>query len=265
MASRNLERCEDAKSLILKEVPDAQIQSMVVDLGDLKSVRKFVMDFKTKYSKLDILLNNAGVMFTKKLKTADGFEFQNGINHLGHFALTSQLFDMLKSTPHSRIVNVSSLGHKMGNMDFEDYMFDKPGSYTPAKSYGRSKLSNLLFTYELDRRINENGLSVDSLVAHPGISNTNLYRYLKDKWWFWIAYPFFLLGTQNAYKGALPQVRASVDPQAKGGEYYGPRGINEAVGYPKIVHSNTASHSNKDATLLWTISEKYTKEPFLSE
>lgn len=262
MASRNLDKCEEAKSTILKEVPHAIIETMVLDLGDLQSVKRFVNEFRSKYRTLDVLLNNAGVMFTPQMKTTDGFEYQNGINHLGHFALTAQLFDMLKSTPQSRIVNVSSMGHRMGSMDFENYMFEKEGSYSPASSYGRSKLSNLLFTYELDKKLKEVSSPVKVLVAHPGASNTNLYRNVKGKWWYWLIYPFFLITTQGAYKGALPQVRACVDLDVKSGEYYGPRGIAEVKGYPKLVQSNEASHNMKDAETLWTLSEELTNVLF---
>ena len=193
--------------------------------------------------------------------TKDGFELQNGVNHLGHFALTAQLFDYLKATPQSRIVNVSSNAHKMGKMDFNNYLFEK-GKYGKLKSYGRSKLSNLLFTYELDRRIKAKNLSIKVLAAHPGVAATNLGRYMNMKGLFAPLFTLFFKYAQSAYQGALPEIRACVDPLAQSGEYYGPGGSKKNPKSPKLVQSNKASHNLEDAKQLWSLSEKLTNLTF---
>ncbi len=263
MASRNLDRCHVAKSKILKRNPNAKIDIIQLDLANLRSIEQFVYNFKKKYTKLDILLNNAGVILTPEMKTADGFEYQNGINHLGHFALTARLFPMIKQTKNSRIVNVSSLGHRFDTIDWDNYMFQqKTGSYNSRLSYGRSKLSNLLFTYELDRRIREAKLDIKVLAAHPGISNTHLGHFISKKWWYYLAYPLIPILLQSAARGTLPEVRASVDESAQSGEFYGPRGIGETFGLPVIVKSNEASHSLEDAKKLWEASESLTQLTF---
>ena len=171
-------------------------------------------------------------------KTKDGFELQLGTNHLGHYALTGLLLDCLIKTPKSRIVNVSSSAHKSGTMDFDDLMFKK-GKYTPMKSYGCSNPANLLFTYELQRRFKSTGLNCISVAAHPGGSNTNLTRYIEKKLIFRILMlAGKLLLTQSAAMGALPSIRGCLDPNAAGGDYYGPSGFNEMRGYPVKVRSN---------------------------
>jgi NAD(P)-dependent dehydrogenase (short-subunit alcohol dehydrogenase family) len=145
-------------------------------------------------------------------------------------------------------------------MDWDDYMFEK--EYNSRLSYGRSKLSNLLFTYELDRRLKKAGIKVLSLAAHPGGSNTNLGRYMSGHWWYFLMYPLMLILAQSAKRGTLPEVRASVDPKALSGQYYGPKGFMESRGLPVLVESNKKSHSLEDAKKLWEISEKLTKVSF---
>lgn len=261
MACRSEEKALDAKQIIENQNKNAKIEFMKLDLGSLLSIKEFVATYKSKYSKIDVLLNNAGIMTVPYGKTMDGFELQNGVNHLGHFALTSQLFDIIKNTPKSRIVNVSSSAHKAGKMDFDNYLFDK-GSYGKLKSYSRSKLSNLLFTYELDRRIRKQGYDIEVLAAHPGGANTDLGRYIETgkllKPIVWLAYKL----TQTAYAGSLPLVRASLDKSAQSGEYYGPGGFAGMRGKPVHVKSNKRSHNLEDAITLWHLSEKLTKETF---
>ena len=258
LASRSLEKGEDAKKSILKEVTDAEIIVMRLDLGDLESVRDFAANYRKSYNSLHILLNNAGIMMTPYFLTEDGYEGQFGTNHLGHFALTGLLIDILNKTENSRIVNVSSMAHKQGRMDFDKLQFNDGNGYSPTKAYGRSKLSNLLFTYELQRKLESSGSKTISLAAHPGVATTNLARHLENKFIFKILYPIFKCISQDQLMGALPQIRASVDPQVKGGQYYGPDGKREMKGYPVIVESNELSHNSSDAAILWEISEKLT-------
>jgi len=257
LASRSAEKGEAAKNTIGK-IP-GKIVVMPLDLMDLSSIRKFAEDFKAKYNRLDVLLNNAGIMTTPFSLTKDGFESQIGTNHLGHFALTGLLFDVIVKTPGSRIVNVSSMAHKRGRMDFENFLYAGGKGYSKIGAYGRSKLANLLFTYELQRRFSASKIDSIAVAAHPGVSNTNLARYLEKYWWFKMLYPLFMPFTQSAEAGALPQIRAAVDLDVKGGAYYGPDGYREMKGFPVLVQSNKASHNREDANKLWEISEELTR------
>lgn len=258
LASRSMEKGEEAKAEILKDVPDGKIKVMQLDLGDLESVRNFASAFKLGYKKLDVLLNNAGIMMTPYFTTKDGFEGQIGTNHLGHFALTGLLLDVVLKTPGARIANVSSGAHKNGKMDFDNLQFEDGQGYSPMKAYGRSKLSNLLFTYELQRKLEAAKKETIAVAAHPGVAMTNLARHLEGKFLFKILTPLFKRMAQDQVQGALPQIRASVDPTVKGGEYYGPDGKREFKGYPVVVTSNEASHNLEDAARLWEESEKLT-------
>ena len=251
MACRNLEKTKKARSEILSEYPEATLDIMILDLSELSSVKKFAEEFDKKYQKLDLLINNAGVMMLpKKETTVDGFEKQLGTNHFGHFALTGLLLDKLLATENSRVVNMSSGAHAFGKMDFEDLNWEK--SYNKAWAYGRSKLANLLFTYELNRKLEATGKTVISTAAHPGWTATNLQRHtggLK-----------FLNNfvAMKPPKGTLSILRAATDPEAKGGDYYGPTKLMGMRGYPEIVKSNKRSHNLEDAKKLWEISEELT-------
>ena len=183
----------------------------------------------------------------------------------GHFALTAQLFEVIKNTPGARIVNISSMGHRSGVMDFDNFLFENGKGYSEMNAYGRSKLANLLFTYELQRRVEKVGLDIRVLVAHPGGSRTNLARYVEKRWWYRIFYPIMIAMMQSAYNGALPGIRASIDPNAVGGTYYGPSGIGEMRGRPIVVKSNEASHNLADAKQLWSLSESLTGVEFRIE
>ena len=261
MACRSLDRAYLAKAKIHEDYKQAKLIPMKLDLGSLKSISKFADEFKKKFTKLNILLNNAGIMTVPYGKTEDGFELQNAVNHLGHFALTAQVFEILKKTPNSRVVNVSSLAHRQGKMDFNNYLFEK-GGYTKMKSYARSKLSNLLFTYELDRRIKEKHLSIKVLAAHPGVSSTELGRYIAPKKSGNPFLKFALKLGQPASFGCLPEVRAALDETAVSGQYYGPDSITQMKGKPVVVKSNKRSHNLDDAQSLWTLSEKLTDITF---
>ncbi len=258
LACRSMDKAEKALGLILGEIPDAKAEIMDLDLTSLKSIRKFADVFKGKYDRLDILLNNAGIMMVPYGKTEDGFEKQFGTNHLGHYALTGLLIDVILKTPKARIVNVSSTGHRFGDMDFDNLMFEGGNKYSPMKAYGRSKLANLLFTYESQRRLEEKGADVISVAAHPGMSDTHLADHLFNKFPFILMKPFSRFAVQSAAMGALPSIRACVDPETKGGQYYGPDGKREAKGWPILVESNEASHNEEDAKKLWEISEELT-------
>ncbi len=260
LTSRSVEKGETAKTNI-GEVK-GNITVLQLDLMDFSSIKSFTENFKKKYNRIDVLLNNAGIMTTPYFLTKDGLEAQNGTNHFGHFALTGQLFEMIKNTPNSRVVNVSSMAHKQGKMDFNNLLFENGIGYSPMKSYGRSKLMNLLFTYELQRKFETSAINSIAVAAHPGVSNTNLARYLEDKLIFKILKPLMSPFIQEQKMGALPEIRAAVDPTVKGGEYYGPDGFNEMKGYPVKVQSNEASHKLEDAKKLWEFSEKITGVKF---
>ncbi len=251
MACRNLEKAEIAKNEILSDYPDVTLEIIQLDLSDLSSVRKFVDKFNEKYDKLNLLVNNAGVMMLpKKEVSPDGFEMQLGTNHFGHFALTGLLLDKMVSTESSRVVNMSSTAHLFGTIDFDDLNWEK--SYNKTAAYGRSKLANLLFTYELNRKLQAAGKQTISTAAHPGWTATNLQRHVG-----------FLKFMNNIIamkppKGTLSILRAATDPEVKGGEYYGPTKLMGNRGYPEKVKSSKKSHNLEDAKKLWEISEELT-------
>lgn len=258
LACRNLAKGEKAKNEILKTNPSGEIQVMQLDLANLTSVEAFAKKFASEHKQLDVLLNNAGIMATPNIKTDDGFEAQLGTNHLGHFALTGHLLPLLKGTPQSRVVNVSSLAHKGGKMDFNDLMFEKCRKFKPMRAYGQSKLANLLFTYELQRFFEANNIDCIAVAAHPGGSNTRLANHFETNKFMEAVSKIARGAMQPAAKGALPQIRASVDANVKGGDYFGPSGIGELFGYPVLVKSNAASHNEENARKLWEVSEKLT-------
>ncbi|MCK5703803.1 MAG: SDR family NAD(P)-dependent oxidoreductase, partial [Cyclobacteriaceae bacterium] len=256
LACRSIEKGDAAKLEIMQGNPTGTITIMQLDLMDLASIKNFASDYKLKYNQLDVLLNNAGIMTTPYGLTKDGFESQTGTNHLGHFALTGLLLDLIIKTSESRMVNVSSMAHKQGKMDFENLLYEGGKGYSRMGAYGRSKLANLLFTYELQRLFIANNIDSIVVAAHPGGSQTNLARHIEGKWWFKMLRPLIELLMQDQAQGTLPQIRASVDPNVKSGEYYGPDGFNEMTGLPILVKSNKASHSQEDARKLWEVSEE---------
>jgi len=262
LACRSAQKGSNAKFSILRTNPSAEIELMELDLMSLKSIQNFANNFKAKYKTLDILLNNAGIMMTPYSLTIDGIESQQGTNHFGHFALTGLLLDVLKNTPKSRVINVSSLAHRQGVFNAENLLYEGGLGYTPIKAYGLSKLENLLFTYELQRYFEKNNMDCMAVVAHPGVSDTNLFSHIGGKFLQSILKPIFSFMVQPAQMGALPQLRASVDSAAKGGDYYGPKGRNEMKGYPVLVQPNIAAKNEQDAKKLWEISEKITGVKF---
>jgi len=258
LACRSMERAQAALEEILAEIPNAPAEIMELDLASLDSVRQFADAFKAKYDRLDVLVNNAGIMMVPYGTTEDGFERQLGTNHLGHFALTGLLLDRILATPGARVVNVSSMGHRMGEMDFDNLMYEAGNGYSPARAYGRSKLANLLFTYELQRRFDQAGVNALATAAHPGGTQTNLSRHVENSWYAKLLMPLMTLMMQSADMGALPTVRAAVDLAATGGDYYGPDGLFEQRGYPVLVESSGAAHNETDARRLWQVSEQFT-------
>lgn len=257
MACRDPQKAQIAADELLAEIPEASLELMTLDLADLASVRTFAEAFLATHHRLDLLVNNAGIMMTPYGTTADGFEQQFGTNHLGHFALTGLLIDAILDTDHARVVNVSSAGHRMGSMDFDNLQYED-GGYKPTRAYGRSKLANLMFTYELQRRFHRAGASAEALAAHPGSSDTDLGRHLDRYRVVKVARPLAERLSQSASMGALPTLRASTDPNAIGGQYFGPSGFMEQRGHPKVVPSNDASHDADDARRLWAVSEELT-------
>ena len=255
IAVRNLKKGNAAADKILEQHPNANVKVTELDLASLESVRKFASEFKNNYSRLDLLINNAGVMMPPYSKTADGFELQFGTNHLGHFALTGLLFDLIKATPGSRIVNVSSTGHAYGNLDFDDLNWEKR-SYKKMQAYADSKIANLYFTYELQKRLDQDGENPLVTAAHPGWTATELQRHAG---FFRFLNNFF---SQDITMGALPTLFAAVGADVKGSDYYGPSGWREMKGYPTKVKSNELSHNEKIARKLWEVSEELTGVKF---
>jgi len=257
LAVRNEEKGKAAADGITKASPRASVAIQKLDLGSLESVRAGADGLRSRYDAIDLLINNAGVMSPPKSVTEDGFELQFGTNHLGHFALTGLLLDRLLPVPGSRIVTVSSQGHRYpAPVRFDDLQWDR--RYNRIAAYGQSKLANLLFTYELQRRLV--GTNTIAVASHPGGSRTELTRYT-PLWMRAITAPFELI-SQSASQGALPSLRAATDPDVQGGQYYGPGGFLEVRGYPKLVTSSGASHNATVQRRLWTVSEELTAVSF---
>ncbi|MGY8701432.1 MAG: oxidoreductase [Candidatus Poseidoniales archaeon] len=254
MACRSEERAKLAQEKIINHQPDAKIDIEILDLASLKSVKGFSEKFHQKHDRLDILINNAGVMMTPKWETEDGFEYQIGINHLGHFALTNQLLSLLEKTENSRVVSLSSMAHKSGKINLDDLNW-KEKKYSRWKAYAQSKLANLMFAINLDRKLQARNSTTRSLAAHPGMSRTKLGRYFPLGN---LAFTF----TQAPKKGALPALRAATDPEATEYPYWGPRGIMEAVGYPKKATINKKAINQNIANEFWKESETLTKTSF---
>jgi NAD(P)-dependent dehydrogenase (short-subunit alcohol dehydrogenase family) len=258
LACRDCGKAQQAAARI--EASDHHARTAVVrlDLASLASIREAGDEIRATYSRVDLLINNAGVMELPYERTADGFELTFATNHLGHFALTGLVLDRLLETPGSRVVTMSSMGHEPGVMNFDDLQSEH--DYKPAEAYYQSKLANLLFTYELDRRLRVAGAPTQALAAHPGVVYTDLFRTrsrldraLLSPW----LRPINFWAVQNVHKGALPVLRAATDPAARGGEYYGPHRKHD-TGYPVAVESSARSHDLADQARLWHVSERLT-------
>jgi NAD(P)-dependent dehydrogenase (short-subunit alcohol dehydrogenase family) len=255
LAVRNLDKGKDAAARITANGPRGAVALQELDLTSLESVRAAAEQLRADHDHIDLLINNAGVMWTPKSNTKDGFELQFGTNHLGHFAFTGLLLDRLLPVAGSRVVTVSSVGHRiLADIHFDDLQWEH--SYNRVAAYGQSKLSNLLFTYELQRRLASHGTTI-AAAAHPGGSDTELTRNLPPllERAFSLVVPFV---AQEAAMGALPTLRAATDPAVLGAQYYGPDGFAEQRGYPKIVSSNKKSHDVDLQRRLWSVSEELT-------
>ena len=250
MACRSFKKGETAAAQIRDQNPKGKIILKHLDLADLSSVRSFANSFLDEFQQLDILVNNAGVMAIPYRKTADGFEMQFGTNHLGHFLLTGLLIDLLKKTPKSRVVTVSSYAHILGRINFDDLNSEK--RYQKWMAYGQSKLANLLFAYELQRRSANNAGSPISVAVHPGYAATNLQHTSS----FFSFTNHFMAQSQEM--GALPTLYAATSPEIQGGEFIGPDGFLAQRGYPHKARSSKRSHDSEAARRLWEVSEELT-------
>ncbi len=254
LAVRNLDKGKDAAARITAKRPHAEVALAELDLTSLDSIRAAADQLKSDHQRIDLLINNAGVMWTPRSSTKDGFELQFGTNHLGHFAFTGLLLDRLLPVAGSRVVTVSSMGHRIrADIHFDDLQWER--GYSRVGAYGQSKLANLLFTYELQRRLAARGTTI-AAAAHPGGSRTELTRNLPALLTPVAAVlePLF----QGADMGALPTLRAATDPGVLGGQYYGPDGFGEQRGYPKLVASSDKSHDADLQRRLWEVSEQLT-------
>lgn len=259
MTARNVQKGEAARGEILQEQPHASLDLMKLDVGDLSSVRAFAAAFKDKYARLDILLNNAGVMAIPRQETPDGFEMQLGVNHLGHFALTGLLLNVITKTPNARIHNVSSSANYTGTINFDDLMGEK--NYSRWGAYGQSKLANVFFTFELQKRLSAAGHDTIANVSHPGVVIGNLqansvaqsgtglegllYRLIEP------------ILAQDIGMGVLPMLYGMTAKEARGGVFYGPRTFN-LRGYPAEKKANKEAYDAEALRRFWDVSEQLT-------
>ena len=258
LACRSEERAQTALARIAAAVPEGSggtAETLPLDLASLTSVRQAADTLLARHPRIDLLINNAGVMDTPYSTTVDGFERQFGTNHLGHFAFTGLLLPALLPVAGSRIVTVSSITHRRGSIDFSDLAYTH--GYRPAAAYSRSKLANLMFNFALQTRLTASGAAPIAVAAHPGIARTDLLRYESAPVRFLSALLSHVV-FQSAAMGALPTLRAATDPAAAGGAYYGPRGPKEARGLPVLVSAIPTAHDTALQERLWAESERLT-------
>jgi NAD(P)-dependent dehydrogenase (short-subunit alcohol dehydrogenase family) len=250
LAVRNLDKGKAAAARIGTTFPGAAVIVQQLDLSSLDSIRSAAADLRANFGHIDLLINNAGVMGTPKSATRDGFELQFGTNYLGHFALTGLLLDHVLAAPNSRIVTVSSAAHRLKvRIEFDNLQGER--SYNSLGAYALSKLADLLFAYELQRRLADS--TTISVAAHPGGSKTELAGNSSAP-----VRAFNALLLQSAAMGALPTLRAATDPRVLGGQYFGPSGFLEARGHPKLVRSSAQSQDRDIQRRLWTMAEELT-------
>jgi NAD(P)-dependent dehydrogenase (short-subunit alcohol dehydrogenase family) len=253
LAVRNLDKGKNAATLIGRRNPGRSVALQELDLTSLESIRAAAAQLRADHDSIDLLINNAGVMFTPESTTKDGFELQFGTNHLGHFALTGLLLDRLLGVPGSRVVAVSSTAHRTGRIRFDDLQWHH--GYSAVGAYAQSKLANLLFTYELQRRLTDS--ETIAVAAHPGISKSELARNTSAS--LRLLTNSSRLIAQEANMGALPTLRAATDLGVSGGQYYGPGGFGHVRGYPEVVTSSRRSHDVEAQKRLWAVSEELTE------
>jgi NAD(P)-dependent dehydrogenase (short-subunit alcohol dehydrogenase family) len=257
IATRDAAKAETAAASVRRQVPDASVEAMLLDQSDLGGIRRFSAALHARFNRLDLLVNNASAILVTQGKTTDGFERHIGVNHLGSFALTGLLLDLLNAGTDARIVNTSSTAHRLVNgIDLDDLQLEHT-DYKPMEAYGRSKLAALLYTFELDRRLRKTGSKVKAVAAHPGYSNTN-----PDKGGFLMRVATSIFA-QPAEMGALPQLYAATAVDVVGGDYYGPGGPMEMRGYPAKIGTKPTAKDEKVAARLWTISEALTGVSYL--
>lgn len=254
MACRDLQKAESARQRILSDHADARIDVRKIDTGSLASVRDFVNGFQRDYQRLDLLINNAGIMITPHFVTEDGFEGQLGVNYLGHFLLTGLLLPLLNITPGARIVSLYSIAAAWADMQFDDLMFES--KYNASHAYSQSKLACLMFALELNRRLQAAGHSTRSLAAHPGCSESDLSRHLAlpVRFCLKVVGPWLL---QSAADGALPTLYAALGQDLSGGEAIGPSSKRQIKGPPAVVKPNSDSALDQTKrNQLWALSEQ---------
>jgi NAD(P)-dependent dehydrogenase (short-subunit alcohol dehydrogenase family) len=260
MACRNPEKGERARQQIMQEKPAHKPEVWQLDLASLKSVKSFADKFGKSHKHLDILINNAGIMAVPYARTEDGFEMQFGVNHLGHFALTALLWEAISLSPHSRIVNVSSAAYRVGRIRFSDIHWEE--KYSKWGAYGMSKLSNLLFTRELARRLDQAGLNVMATAAHPGYADTDLQTRGALMRGSRLGVSSFKLANrlvaQSAEKGALPTLYAATAEKVRQGAFYGPDGCMGLLGYPAPETPHPKRVNDEVAGKLWDLSIRLT-------
>ena len=251
LACRNLDKAKAARAKIMARHKGAEIECMRLDLSSLKSVHSFVVTFARSYQALDLLINNAGIMMPPYALSEDGFESQLAANYLGHFALTGLILPLIVRRQGSRIVSLSSLAHNWGEIRFDDPQFED--GYNKRAAYGQSKLACLMFSYELNRRLQVADPRTLSVAAHPGVAATNLAQHFPK-----FLSIFFPLVGQSASDGALPILYAALGTDIKGGDYCGPRSMGQMRGAPIKVGSNRNSRDEAAAGKLWQMSERLT-------
>ena len=264
LAARNEVKAASVLAELWKELPDADLIFHHLDVSSLDSVRAFAEWYLARDETLHLLVNNAGIMMVPYGTTVDGNEQQFGTNHLGHFALTGLLLPALERAKAARVVSVSSIAHKEADIDFDNLQYDGGKEYTPSRAYRRSKLANLLFAIELDRRLDAAGSPVMSVAAHPGVSDTNLGNENDGQLLWKLFRPVASVILQGADAGALPTLRAATDPDVVSGQYYGPQRFGESTGAPDLAQSTDLARDPDVAAQLWDASVELTGVSYLT-
>ncbi len=255
MACRNLEKANSAREQILTEFPSSRLDVMTMDLSDFESIKTFAEAFKEKFSHLDILINNAGILLNKPKKNSAGIEMQFATNHLGHFLLTSLLLELMPDSKHSRIVSLSSVAHKNAEIFFDDIHCEAQTKWdTP---YAQSKLACLIFADELQRKLTQSGKKIISVSAHPGGTDSGLFEQMPPFLMLILRYTFAPLFLHSIENAAKPILKATLDKDVVGGDYYGPTGLFEMKGPPGIAKRTKYSQREDVGNQLWKLSEEF--------